>query len=241
MFVRETEEVYRELWLSAEESFSQGEVKVDPNLVGLYADLRRGITLIARPSSACIQQFTRLLAALKEILPGQYFYDPCDLHVTVLTLIDAHEGFRLDEVPIALYDQVMDDVLSHFAPFDILFRGITATASTIMVQGHLRTNDLNEIRAALRVELDRAGLADSLDRRYRNVTAHSVVARFKKPPRNPRASFEKLRAWRDIDFGLTTVNTLYFVQNDWYMSHAKIRILREYELGGHPAHSSAGA
>lgn len=232
MFIKETEEVYQRLWFSAQEAFSQGNIQTDPHLSDLENDLRRGITLIARPSPVCVERFAELCHRLGEILPQQYFYDPRDFHITILTLVDAYAGFSLDETLVGLYDKVLSDVLSKSPPFEVMFGGISATPSTIMTQGHLRFNTINEIRDTLREALKRVGLGDTLDPRYKNMTAHSVVMRFKRLPDNPCAVFQQLEAFREIELGVSIVGTVYFVLNDWYMSHDKTRILREYKLEG---------
>lgn len=230
MFIREAEEIYRYLWLSAEEAFQQGELDLDPHLSDLENDLRRGITLVAWPSQPCVERFSQLADELKEILPGQYFYDPQDYHITILTLIDAYAGFDLDDTPIELYDRVLTDVLPTFPPFEVDFRGICVTPGTIMVQGHLRSNTVNEMRDALRQALGSAGLGDSLDSRYENVTAHSVIARFKGIPDHPEAVFRQLTAFRQVDLGTSVLDTVYLMLNDWYMSHEKVRTLHRYPL-----------
>ena len=54
-------------------------------------DRRRGATLLIRPSATVSLQISQVLADLGQIEPDQYFYDPAELHVTVLSLFTGTE------------------------------------------------------------------------------------------------------------------------------------------------------
>jgi hypothetical protein len=91
---------------------------------------------------------------------------------------------------------------------------------------------LNALRDRLREELPRAGLAGTLDRRYRISTAHSTFLRFRSVPDRLPELVRGLEAARTREFGAFTVDHLDFVINDWYMSHNKGSIIERYTLRG---------
>jgi len=71
-----------------------------------------------------------------------------------------------------------------------------------------------------------------LDTRYRNITAHSTLARFIRVPTNPSELLAQIESFREMEFGVTEIDTVQWVVNDWLMTHDRIRILREYRLEG---------
>jgi len=103
LFCKEAEDVYEWLW---SETRSQAQVERDPHFINPGEDTRRGTTLIVRPSQECIEKFCHLLERLRAIAPDQYYYDPQDFHVTVLTLVDAHDAFELEKPIEAQYNDV---------------------------------------------------------------------------------------------------------------------------------------
>jgi LuxR family glucitol operon transcriptional activator len=230
VYVEEVEQVYDRLRKLGREAFLKGTVSVDPNIAKLENDKRRGITLIAKPSETCIKCFCDVLQQIQKILPNQYFYHAQDFHITVLTLVDAHEGFQVDANKVSLYNNELKDVFSSFSPFDIVFHGILVTHDVVMVRGHLKSNMLNEIRDALRSRLKACGLGDTLDPRYKTTTAHAVIARFIRRPDNSENALQQLEELSEVDLGVTRVDTIYFVYNDWVMSHDRIEPLHTYRL-----------
>src|SRR6185295_16432147 len=69
-------------------------------------------------------------------------------------------------------------------------RGITliarpGPAAITRIAGFVEGDRLNQLREAIRSALGRAGLGESLDARYRIVTAHATIMRFRVPLRNP--------------------------------------------------------
>jgi 2'-5' RNA ligase len=230
----EAQQVYERLWAAATSKFSGGEVETDPHLWDRDADGRSGITLIARPGPEASAQFAGLVEELREQEPEQYFYSPDEFHVTVMTLITAAEGFDWQKVPVASYDAIFANLFKRFHAFAIHCHGITASPSSVAIQGYVDDNYLNDIRDAVRLELRPAGLAEALDRRYKIVTAHATIMRFRSQPRNLQGLISKLVSARDRDFGVTEIDKIYFVVNDWYMLHDRVSVLTTYPLTQRP-------
>lgn len=226
----ESQQVYDRLWAEATASLAGGTVKVDPHLQQLEGDRRRGISLIARPGREVSQQFSAMIDSIRQHEPDQYFYRPGDFHVTVMTLISAAVQFDLAQAAVETYHSVFARLFNQHRPFIIRFRGLTASPAAVLAQGYVDDNYLNRLRAAIRQELRTVGLAGSLDTRYRIVTSHVTLMRFRSQPRNSQRLLALLGAARRQDFGAAHVSQVDFVENDWYMSEDKVRVLRPYPL-----------
>jgi 2'-5' RNA ligase len=224
--------IYDRLWGEAAAAFAQGQVRLDPHLLDRESDTRRGMTLIVRPAPAVIARILALLDRLRAIVPGQHFYRPDELHLTLLALINAVPDFSLDAVPLEAYRAVLDDLLPLVRPFDLRFTGVSASPDSIFVCGHSPDHALNTLRDMLRERLAAAGLGGSLDRRYRIVTAHSTILRFQSPPETLPRLLEFLESVRTLDLGACEVREIDWVTNDWYMSHDRVRVLGRYLLTG---------
>ena len=165
---------------------------------------------------------------LKAIVPGQHVYRPDELHVTLLSLISAAADFDLDAVPLDDYRAVLGELFAQVPPFTIRFTGVTASPDTVFVCG--QSDTLNALRDRLRDDLTRAGLGETLDRRYRIVTSHSTVLRFQSQPDHLPELVRYLAARRAHEVGAFGVEMVEFTFNDWYMSHDVVRVLDTYRL-----------
>lgn len=224
------QQVYERLWSEALSRFSQGQVELDPYLQHPERDFRRGISLIVRPDPAVAAPLAGLINELKALEPEQYFYQPEELHLTVLSLISAAATFERQQALLETYHSVLAPLFAQAQPFNINFRGVTASAGAVMAQGYTDQNRLNELRDAIRQALRPAGLAGHLDRRYKISAAHITLMRFQAPPRDLPRLVAALTAARSRLFGRTTVARLEFVINDWYMSRDKVQRVATYPL-----------
>jgi 2'-5' RNA ligase len=220
--------VYDRLWAEAQEHFAAGRVKTDPHLLDRTQDARRGISLIIRPAPDMIARLGAVIDELNAIVPGQHVYRPDELHITLLSLISAAAGFKLDAVPLDRYRAVLGDLFAQVRPFTIRFTGVTASPDTVFVCG--QSDALNALRDRLRDDLTRAGLGETLDRRYRIVTAHSTVLRFQAQPDHLPELVRYLTAQRARAIGAFAAGTVDFTFNDWYMSHDVVRVLETYRI-----------
>jgi 2'-5' RNA ligase len=223
--------VYDHIWADAMARFVRGTVETDPYLLDKQSDRRLGITLrIHIETPAVAAGFSEIIEQLREQEPDQYYYYPDEYHVTLLALVSAAMGFDLADVPTAVYDRVFAGIFGHVRTFGIRFHGITASPSSVMVQGFSENGYLNEVREIIRCRLDQAGLGDTLDQRYRITTAHSTIMRFRSQPRCLPALISQLTALRERQIGTARVEGVDFVFNDWYMSRGRVRVLSKYGL-----------
>ncbi|WP_205503618.1 2'-5' RNA ligase family protein [Rufibacter psychrotolerans] len=221
---------YTQLWEQAQQEFATGNFALDPLLDSPH-DTRRGITLLARPNAAVKREVQDLLRHLAQVEPDQYYYPASDMHLTVLSIISCYPGFSLEHIRPAAYAELIEKALRSIAPFKVVYSGITASPSCVLVQGYPVGPALELLRDNVRKAFRASGLQQSIDERYTLQTAHSTVVRFRAPLKRPTAFLQKLRECRKREFGTSTVHTLELVYHDWYQRQANTQLLATFPLG----------
>ncbi|RDB05177.1 2'-5' RNA ligase family protein [Runella aurantiaca] len=223
------EQHYHQLWTRSVQQFESGHFEYDP-MIDAHVDSRRGITLLARPPLNVRTAIETMLSDLKASEPEQYYYPITDIHLTVLSIISCYENFSLSLIDTAQYAALVQEVIDAQKSFKIQFRGITASPSCLLIQGFPLDNVLKKIRNGLRQRFQNAGLQHSIDKRYAIQTAHSTVVRFRKPFMHPGAFLQKVKTYREVDFGTFDVNELELVFNDWYQKTGIAGVITKYPL-----------
>jgi 2'-5' RNA ligase len=221
--------IYQRLWNEAVTAFERGEHKVDAHLSGKANDRRRGVTLICRPSLAVRDAVAEYIGRLAEVCPGQYFYRPEELHITVLSIISGTELWEREMPRLEACRPIIGKVLGRCRPFKIHFRGVTASRDSVLIQG-FSTDGLAVIRDELREAFARDGFGDMPDRRYKAATAHMTAMRFCKPCPDLKPLLSLLKASRETDFGECDVMAIQLILGDWYGSSESVRMFQEYWL-----------
>jgi 2'-5' RNA ligase len=221
---------YDNIWQDAFGYFQTGSVEIDPILLNRQNDHRRGLSVIARLSDDVTAKIGEMLDDLKKIDCGQHFYRKDEIHITILSLFTATADFEAYMANYSDYLSAVNSALFKANKFQVNFTGITASKSAVMVQGFPDDSLLDEIREKLRQNLREKRLGEGLDRRYRIKTAHSTVMRFQKQSADIGRLVERLKAFREVDFGTTAFTELELVKNDWYMSKDKVEVLARYSL-----------
>jgi 2'-5' RNA ligase len=217
------QETYDRIWNSSKENLLDNNADIDMNLSNIADDKRLGLTVLIPIGDI----FLQVKGQLKEIEPEQYFYPATDTHITVIDFIGASEDFVFDEKQVEIYKRVLDSVLKDFSKFNIDFKGLTASKGAVMVQGFF-DDALQKLRERLREEVNKQGI--ELKERYKVVTAHSTIMRFKKKLQNPKALVNKIEEMKDVNIGIFKIKKILFVLHDWYNLKEKTKILAEYEL-----------
>src|SRR5699024_8065503 len=122
------EEQYDNLYKDASQKFKKGIYQTD-NLIDSLKDNRYGLTLLARPSEETIKNIQAFLDKVREIEPQQYYYPPSSIHITVLSIISCHKGFNPNHIDRKSYIENIVKGLKEREPFEIEFKGITASPS----------------------------------------------------------------------------------------------------------------
>jgi len=219
---------YEHLWSEALFKFQQKKFETDP-LIDAISDQRRGITLLIRPNAAVKKSISTFISALQKIAPNQYYYPSSDIHITIMSIISCYEGFDIDTINLPAYRKLIALSIKNTEKTQIQFKGITASDSCIMLKGFPQNDTLNSIRNNLRINFANTDLENSMDKRYKIMTAHATVVRFKSEMKNTDAFLEIIEKYRDFDFGTFEVNCYELVFNDWYQKKAYTKVLGEFK------------
>lgn len=228
MDIPDLECFYNNLYANAISSITNNNYELD-NLINSPNDKRFGITLIIKPPLNVVQNIIDFLSDIKTIEPNQYYYPETDIHITVLSVISCHTGFIINNINLPDYIMAIKQAINNNKPFNIEFKGVTASPSCVMVQGFF-DNTLAQMRDKLRQNLIKSGLTQTIDKRYKLVTAHSTVIRFCKNINNTNTLVNKLEQYRNHNFGTFTVNQIHLVYNDWYQRASTNKTLFTFEL-----------
>ena len=220
--------LYDELWADAERAFAASRVHLDPHLEDKDGDVRRGLSVILRPQPVALGEIGSFVDELKKLEPGQYHYQPSEYHVTVLSLLTCSIGYQHSAGQIESYERAVSAAVETTNAFEIQFQGITATAEAVMIQGFPEEDALNRLRNRIIETLEKEGM--SARQRYAPKAAHMTVMRFRRRSGNFPALARTLRSFRTRAFGTTRVGAIQLVENDWYLSADKLRLIKEYEL-----------
>ena len=228
--MNEASQIYERLWQEAARALANGRPSIDPCLPDKTSDPRRGLSLLLRPEPAVQRSIHAFLGELAAVAPGQYFYRPEEFHVTVLSIVPGTELWRDKIRSVTAYQSIVRNVLKAYREFSIGFRGITASANAVMVQGFPANNTLAQLRNHLREELRKNHVDGELGRKYKIQTAHMTVMRFCRPDTDWNRLKVFLEASRTTPFGETRVRSVQLVLGDWYASANSMRLLAEYQL-----------
>lgn len=220
---------YDQLYQLSLPKIATGNVEVD-DLLNSESDTRFGITLLIRPPEWIKNNIQEFLSHLKTIEPDQYYYRNSDMHVTVLSIISCYAGFNLNQIKPAEYVAVIQKSLSALPKFSIQFKGITASSSSVLIQGFLPDNTLNRLRDQLRINFKNSGLEQTIDKRYAIQTAHTTIARFRKNLAHTSEFIQVLNKYRQYEFGTFTVDAVELVFNDWYQRTERVKQLYTFPL-----------
>ncbi len=220
---------YNQLYENAIQQIIADSYQVD-KLIDSPADKRFGITLILRPSDAVNEEIQHFLDQVKKVEPLQYFYPSSDIHVTVMSIISCYNGFKLSQIKVEDYVEIIQQSIGDLGAFEVEFRGITASPSCIMIQGFFKDHTLNQFRDNLRGNFKKTDLEQSIDVRYSIQTAHSTVFRLRQQLSNKAEFLKVIEVYRDHYFGSFTVDALEFVYDDWYQRKEKVKTLYRFEL-----------
>lgn len=226
----EAGEIYEELWRKTAPLLKSGDLRIDPHLRNRIADNRRGVTLVARPDAGVLRDVGAFLRQAAGLYPRQHFYKPAEVHMTVMAIIPGTEFHETEREQLPACRAILDDVLKEARPFRVCFRGVTASADAVMIQGFPADDHLLELRNRLRVAFRNAGLGKNLDRRYKTSTAHLTVMRFSEQEADWERLSNFLEENRERDFGWTRFQSTQLIWSDWYASADLVRVLGEYPL-----------
>lgn len=221
--------LYTHLRETAFAQLKAGHAALDP-LLDSANDRRRGLTLLARPQSEVRQKLQELLQELAQLEPEQYYYPIEDLHITLLSLISCYPGFTLAQIDPLSYTALVEKALRDIPAFRVEFSGLTASPSCVMAQGFPEGEAISQLRHNLRTLFQASPLQQSIDQRYTLQTAHCTLVRFRRPLSHPMKFLEKLQEYQAYAFGVSWVQEVELVYNDWYQRQAETKVIHTFQL-----------
>ncbi|MGR3958290.1 hypothetical protein BCT31_03935 [Vibrio lentus] len=225
--------IYDDMWQRFESALKHNEYELDPYLSDLENDTRRGITALAylnQGNRSTINEIIRFQKEVRELEPEQYYHPSNELHLTILSVISCLPEFALTEIDVNSYIDVFRSTLKNAGKIEIRYQGVSASPNCIVIQGFPTSDTLERLRNELRTQLIEAGVRVTFDSRYKLVTAHSSVIRFKAPLNNAQQLLALCQRYRNHDFGRVVLEDFELVFNNWYqnldvtMSLAKYRV-----------------
>ena len=179
-----------------------------------------------------LEKFGRFMNAARNLEPNQHYYRPAEVHTTVLAILTCQQGLDLDDIDVPAYAATVRNCLDRIKPFDLTFKGLTASTECVIAQGFPEDGEIAKLRDSLRVAFRRAALKSSIDRRYRIRTAHSTLIRFRERLADSESFVRLLDEHRNADWGTCRVATVTLVFNDWYHSAGLTQKIGDFELRG---------
>ncbi len=222
--------IYDSLWKNSIQSFRANKFELDDNLNRIAQDNRRGVSLIGRLGNETLAKTMGFFCCCRLIEPDQHYYSLSDIHITILSIISCSNGFGMENFDKDAYADTIAKSIKAEGPIDILFKGITASPSCIMLQGFPKNDRLRLLRQQLRESFKSSKLEHSIDKRYTIETAHSTIIRFKKPIADNNLFIGCLEKYRDYDFGISKIDKVDFVYNDWYMTDSIVSKIKTFYL-----------
>lgn len=225
----ELQSFYDQMWEQAHAQFQSGHFNLDDTLDDPHDD-RRGVSLIARPDAKLNQSIDDFMALAQALEPAQFYAPPLDRHITCMSIISCYSGFQLASIHPSDYQDLIQQALWEVPSFEVEVRGITASPSSILLQGFPQNHYLEQIRNNLRKYFKSSHLEQSIDQRYKIKTAHISLIRFRKPLKDSAAFINFLAQERHRYFGKFRINQLEFVYNDWFQRSEVVEKLATFDL-----------
>lgn len=225
--------VYDGMWQRFEFASKNNKYELDPYLLDHSHDTRRGITALAylnQGDHTTIDKIADFKNAVQSLEPNQYYHPRDELHLTVLPIISCIPKFSLAEIDITSYIDVFRLALRNTGKIEIKYQGVTASPNCIVVQGFPVSDALEQLRNTLRTRFIEADLRVTFDTRYKQVTAHSSIIRFKTPITHSQQLLALCQQYRNYDFGSIVVEDFELVFNNWYQNLDVTQSLAKYTV-----------
>ncbi|WGS62265.1 2'-5' RNA ligase family protein [Vibrio lentus] len=225
--------IYDDMWQRFELALKHNEYELDPYLSDLENDTRRGITALAylnQGNRSTINEITRFQKEVRELEPQQYYHPSNELHLTVLSVISCLAEFVVTEIDVSSYIDVFRSVLKNAGKIEIRYHGVSASPNSIVIQGFPTSDTLERLRNELRTQLTEAGVRVTFDSRYKLVTAHSSIIRFKAPLNDAQQLLALCQQYRNHDFGRVVLEDFELVFNNWYQNLDVTKSLAKYRV-----------
>lgn len=224
---RRLEQKYQEIFHVGKDALSAREEHIDHYLQVPDSDHRMGLTLLVTLEGEVIDHFKGVHGALQPIEPYQYYYPASDIHITIMDMVGAKEGFKFDRNLIRQYQEIFEQVIPTIPQFKVHFKGVTTSNGAVIAKGYYDPA-LYQLRESVRYMARKRNIF--MEERYESFTAHSTIVRFKDKMRKHGEFLESIRKMDTVDLGSMVVKDIEFVYHDWYNIDYKKVVLSKYQL-----------
>lgn len=220
------EDLYTSISNNGISKITNNKERVDTFLRNIDKVNRMGIAILIRLNDEVKCKIQNIENELKEIDSNQYYYPKDELHITLLSIIPATEGFKYTDKQIENYNKVISSIVKNTNKFKINLKGIIASDSAVIVKGYYQ-DELEKLRKRLREDIIENGL--ELKEIYKTMSSHVTISRFKEKLQNKEKFIQFIKEHNNYDFGEFEVSEIEFTYHGMYGE--KREVLYKYILG----------
>jgi len=222
--------IYDDLWSRGRWALTSGRLVVEP--LPSPGTTRWGISAVFRPWSPALADCAAECAPLVGV--DGVVYGEHNLHVTLRSF----EGWRGDvaneDAALDVYRDVVAAIAKDLTAIRVRFRGLTASASGVLVQGW-PVDDVHALRTVLHDRLVATGVpmtGPEARRADLRRTAHATLAMYGRAVAQPRELTAFVERHRDTDFGEHRFETLWLVGYRRTSRDVALTTYGRFDLGG---------
>lgn len=140
---------------------------------------RWGVSAVFRPGPALVQAVAEVSGIIRPLVgAGHAWYDASSLHSTVRSIEDFRGPVAVDDEMVRLYERCLRQAVAGVAEISVLYQGVMASASGVLLQGWPCDRTLQTVRERFHAALQPHFAPDHREQQRLRRTAHASVAVF---------------------------------------------------------------
>jgi len=202
---------YDRMWQQSYDDLVRGHV--DPDPVPIAMSKRWGISVIFRIPQVMSERFEAIVSDLRQwTCDTHVLYDISNLHTTIFAFECYRENVQQDDEAVQRYTNILRELAREYTSFDIVYEGLSANRTGIIVQGYPLATQLQHLRHALQDRLRTAKLLSGPDAEQLRQGAHVSLVVFGGPIKAATPLTSYIAANRDTYYGTATIQRIQLVQ-----------------------------
>jgi len=202
---------YAQMWRQGALDLAGGVVDADP--IPDDGSKRWGLSIIARVPPECAALFTGVTDILRPWTGTDHtFYDATTLHTTVRSCEFYRSPIAEDDAALLDYGRALNEVAAQIPPFSVLYRGLAANRTGIILQGFPQSKHLQHLRRLLHGRLRQPEPTGGPEAEQVRRGAHVSLAVFAGPLSDPQALVDHIERHRNHTYGTVTFTRLEVVR-----------------------------
>lgn len=222
---------YDEMWQQSYSSLVRGQV--DPDPVPVAMSKRWGISAIFRIPEVMSERFEAIVSDLRQWTGDTHvLYDSSNLHTTIFAFECYRENVLKDDKAVLQYTNILRELARDYTSIDIVYEGLSANRTGIIVQGYPLTTHLQDLRHALQDRLCASKLLSGPDAEHLRQGAHVSLVVFGGNIQAATPLTSYLATNRDTDYGTATIQRIQLVRYQRMPYAITILPFATIDLGG---------